>query len=110
MGWAIAFPLVYLFDMILVKAAMRVTTEEILSAIAPPAAASGVMVIVLLSLNMLTGSSDDPLASLAIQMPLGVITYVLVLRTVGRRNVSEAIDFLCQMGGLSKRPKLLEWL
>ena len=99
MGWAVAFPAVYLIDAWLIKDALELPIEDMFGAIVPPAIAAILMTLVIYLGNRLAMSAFDPWAQLAINIPLGIGAYLVALRLFGRGNMDDALGFIRGMLG-----------
>ena len=92
-GWAVGFPIVYLFNASLVRHALEISIAQMLLAVWPSVAASAVMCTVTGLLNVLILNTVPPAVHVAIAVPFGALVYVGTLWIVSRRSVREMLEF-----------------
>jgi len=92
-AWAIAFPLVYLFNASLVRGALDITLREMFIAVSPPAAAGATMVLATITLNRLCLDSLSPLLHTAVAVPFGAAVFIATLWALSREAALEMLSF-----------------
>ena len=100
-AWAIAFPLVYLFNVALARRALGLSLRQILAAMWAPGAAAAVMAGSIYVLGLVWLNSLQPLWYLIVAVCLGAAVYVAALWLLARGTAQE---MLTMARGLTRRP------
>ncbi len=92
-AWALAFPIVYLFNASLVRRALRISLKEMFAAVAPAAASAAIMVCALALISLTWLDSVSPIVHLVIAVPLGAVIFAITLWTLSRAAAAEMLSF-----------------
>lgn len=95
-AWAIAFPLVYLWNAALIRRALAIPVRQMWSCLWPSALAAGLMSVATGVLVAGPLSKMSPLQQLAISVPVGGVVFLASLLAVSRNAARELLGFARQ--------------
>jgi O-antigen/teichoic acid export membrane protein len=91
-AWALAFPLVYLFNASLIRRVLHITLREMFVAVSPPAAAAATMGIATFALSRMWLDSLSPWLHAAIAVPFGALVFIGTLWVLSREAALEMLS------------------
>lgn len=100
-AWAIGFPVVYAFNALLVRRALKIGIREMFMAVSAPALAAIIMSLATIALNVLYLNSLPALLHLAIEVFFGAAVFIATLSIVSRNAAREMLQFARDMASRS---------
>lgn len=96
-AWTVGFPVVYLYNSLLLRRALVLPTVAVVRATWPSLAGAVAMLAVIETLNRLYLDAMAPLLHLVIAVPAGIVVFSLVLWVVSRSSAMEMVEFMRSM-------------
>jgi len=104
LAWVVGFPVVYLASVWMVVRVMRIPASLLFQPMVSPAlAAAGCVAVVWLTQSALLARLSAPLV-LGLQVVIGGVTYVVLLRLLSREAFAEVVDLVQRLTGRRAAP------
>ncbi len=101
-GWAIAFPIVYVFNASLVRSALNITLRDMFVAVSPSAISAVTMGVVTIGVSKIWLNAMPPLVHTAIAVPLGATVFITTLWFLSRGAAREMLSFARDVASRSR--------
>jgi O-antigen/teichoic acid export membrane protein len=93
-SWAVGFPLIYLFNAILVRRALKLEVRSMLFAVLPPALAGLLMALAILGMNRMYFDTLPPFVHIALVVPLAGGIFILALSLISGSAARETLRLM----------------
>ncbi len=93
-AWAVGFPVIYLFNAVLVQRALQIQMTAMWLAVLPPAGAAAVMSLATVGMNRWQFDTLPPLLHIVCAVPFAGIVFIAALAVISRNALRETLQLV----------------